>query len=88
MHNNVHEKGKRNHPLTYKQKASNKEISETRARAEHVFCFIEGSMNRLKLNSIGIKRTSALISLINLTYKMFRYEQLVRLHGITMSDFK
>lgn len=88
MKNNVHEKRTRNKPLTKKQKESNREKSKTRARVEHVFGFIEGSMNRLKLNCIGIKRASALISLINLTYNMFRYEQLVRLHGITMSNFK
>ena len=87
MNNKVHEKGTRNHPLTEVQKESNKEKSKTRVRVEHVFGFIEGSMNRLQLNCIGIKRASALISLINLTYNMFRYEQLVRLQGITMSKF-
>lgn len=87
MNNKVHEKGKRNSPLTEAQKESNREKSKTRVRVEHVFGFIEGSMNRLQLNCIGIKRTSALISLINLTYNLFRYEQVVRLHGITMSDF-
>lgn len=86
MNNRVNEKGKRNNPLTEQQKASNREKSKIRARVEHVFGFIEGSMNRLRLNCIGIKRTTAQVSLINLTYNMFRYEQLVRLHGITMSN--
>ena len=86
MNNKVHEKGKRNTPLTEAQKESNKEKSKTRARVEHVFGFIEASMNRLQLNCIGIKRTAAMVSLINLTYNLFRYEQLVRLHGITMSN--
>lgn len=87
MNNKVNEKGTRNHPLTEEQKESNKEKSKTRARVEHVFGFIEGSMNRLKLNCIGIKRASALIGLINLTYNLFRYEQIVRLHGKVMSNF-
>jgi len=87
MNNKVHEKGTRNNPLTETQKKSNREKSKTRARVEHVFGFIEGSMNRLQLNSIGYKRTAALISLINLTYNLFRYEQISRLHGITMSNF-
>lgn len=87
MNNKVHEKGKKNSPLTESQKKSNKEKSKTRARVEHVFGFIEGSMNRLQLNCIGKKRTTAIVSLINLTYNMFRYEQLVRLHGITMSNY-
>jgi IS5 family transposase len=86
MNNQVHEKGTRNHPLTEAQKQSNREKSKTRARVEHVFGFIEGSMNRLQLNCIGLKRTSALVSLINLTYNLFRYEQIARLQGITMSN--
>lgn len=87
MNNKVHEKGTRNNPLTEVQKEDNKEKSKIRARVEHVFGFIEGSMNRLQLKCVGIKRTSALVSLINLTYNMFRYEQLVRIHGVTMSNF-
>lgn len=86
MNNKVHEKGMRNNPLTEAQKESNREKSKTRARVEHVFGFIEGSMNRLQLNCIGYKRTAALISLINLTYNLFRYEQISRLKGITMSN--
>lgn len=87
MKNQVHEKGKKNSPLTKEQRDNNKEKSKTRARVEHVFGFIEGSMNRFSLNCIGIKRATAAIGLINLTYNLFRYEQLVRLHGITMSNF-
>ncbi len=51
------------------------------------FGFIEGSINKFYLNCIGIKRASATIGLINLTYNLFRYEQLVRLHRITMSNY-
>ncbi len=87
MNNKVHQKGTRNNPLTEAQKKSNRQKSKTRARVEHVFGFIEGSMNRLQLNCIGYKRTAALVSLINLTYNLFRYEQIARLHGITMSNF-
>ncbi len=68
MNNKIHEKGTRNNPLTEAQKESNRKKSKTRARVEHVFGFIEGSMNRLQLNCIGIKRASAMVSLINLTY--------------------
>ncbi|NJM16359.1 MAG: IS5 family transposase [Chloroflexia bacterium] len=87
MNNKVCEKGTRNNPLTQEQKASNREKSKVRSRVEHVFGFIEGSMNRFRLNCIGVKRASTAIGLINLTYNLFRYEQLVRLHGITMSNF-
>ncbi len=85
MKNHVHEKGSRNNPLTQEQKDNNNEKSKTRARVEHVFGFIEGNMNKFYLNCVGIKRVAAAIGLINLTYNLFRYEQLVRLHGITMS---
>ena len=86
MNNKVNEKGYKNKPLTDKQKESNKEKYKVRSRVEHVFGFIEGSMNKFQLNCVGIKRATAIIGLINLAYNMFRYEQLVRLHGITMSN--
>lgn len=88
MKNHVHEKGVRGRPLTQEQKDSNREKSRTRARVEHVFGFMEGSMNRLYLNCIGLKRVTTIVGLINLTYNLFRYEQIVRLHGITMSNFQ
>ena len=82
MNNKVHEKGYRNKPLTDEQKASNKEKSKTRARVEHVFGFMEQSMNGLVVRSIGIKRAKGIIGLINLTYNLFRYEQVIRLNII------
>ena len=87
MKNHVHEKGVRGKPLTQGQKDSNREKSRTRARVEHVFGFIEGSMNRLYLNCVGLKRVTTIVGLINLTYNLFRYEQIVRLHGKSMSNF-
>jgi len=77
--NKVHEKGYRGNPLTEEQKANNKEKSKTRARVEHVFGFMEQSMNGLTLKSIGIKRATGIIGLINLTYNLFRFEQIKRL---------
>ena len=79
MNNKVHEKGYRNKPLTEQQKKSNNEKSKTRARVEHVFGFMEQSMNGLKIKSIGIERATGIIGLINLTYNLFRYEQVIRL---------
>ncbi|MCP4552227.1 MAG: transposase, partial [Bacteroidetes bacterium] len=49
------------------QKTSNKEKSKTRARVEHVFGFMEQSMNGLTVKSVGIKRATGIIGLINLT---------------------
>lgn len=84
MNNKVNEKGYRNKPLTEEQKANNREKSKTRARVEHVFGFMEQSMNGLFLRSVGIVRASGLIGLINLTYNLFRYEQVVRLNILSI----
>jgi transposase, IS5 family len=80
MNNCVNEKGYRNKPLTEEQIAENKKKSKVRARVEHVFGFMEQSMNGLVLNSIGIVRATGIIGLINLTYNLFRYEQIIRLN--------
>ena len=80
MNNKTHEKGYRNKPLTEEQKANNREKSKTRARVEHVFGFMEQSMNGLVIKSVGIKRATGIIGLINLTYNLFRYEQVIRLN--------
>ena len=79
MKNKVHEKGYRNRPLTEEQKASNTKKSKIRARVEHVFGFMEQSMNGLILKSVGMVRATGIIGLINLTYNLFRYEQIKRL---------
>ena len=79
MKNKVHEKGYRNRPLTDEQKASNTKKSKIRARVEHVFGFMEQSMQGLVLKSVGMVRATGIIGLINLTYNLFRYEQIKRL---------
>jgi len=76
MINQVCEKGARNHPLTEEQKASNREKSRVRSRVEHIFGFMEISMNEMYIQCIGIKRAAAVIGLMNLTYNMFRKIQL------------
>ena len=72
----IHEKGCKNKPLTEAQKASNKEKSKVRVRVEHVFGFVENSMNGSTLEYIGLKRTQAAIGMMNLVYNMFRKIQL------------
>jgi len=81
MINKVCEKGTRNHPLTHTQKTSNKKKSKVRARVEHIFGFIENSMNRCYIRSIGMRRATSTIGLMNLTYNMFRSVQLCKLKG-------
>ena len=80
LKNKVHEKAYRGKPLTDKQKAKNKIKSKTRARVEHVFGFMEQSMNGLIVKSVGIARATGIIGLINLTYNLFRFEQVQRLN--------
>ena len=70
--------------MTDEQKTSNREKSKTRARVEHVFGFMEQSMNGLIVRSVGIVRATSIIGLINLTYNLFRYEQVVRLNILSV----
>ena len=51
---------------------------ETRTRVEHVFGFMEQSMRGLYIWSVGLPRATGILGLINLTYNIFRYEQLIR----------
>jgi IS5 family transposase len=71
---------------TEEQKANNREKSEIRARVEHVFGFMEQSMNGLMVRSVGIVRATGVIGLMNLTYNLFRYEQVVRLNILQLND--
>ena len=70
------EKGYCNKPLTDEQKVANKEKSKVRVRVEHIFGFVENSMNGSFIKTIGIKRAKAVIGLMNLTYNMFRTTQM------------
>ncbi len=74
----IHERGTKHAPLTEEQKASNKIKSKTRARVEHVFGFMENSMNGITLRSIGLERAKFNIGLTNLIYNLFRFEFLNR----------
>lgn len=49
------------------KKKQNREKSRIRARVEHVFGFMEQSMNGLIVKSVGIDRAKGIIGLINLT---------------------
>ena len=79
MKNMVHEKGYRNKPLTEKQKGDNTEKSRTRARVEHIFGFVENSMNGSMVRTIGIVRATAKIGMMNLVYNIFRCVQLKKI---------
>jgi IS5 family transposase len=74
--NMVHEKGYKGKPLTDEQKADNREKSRVRVRVEHVFGFVENSMNGSIVRTIGIARAKAKIGMMNLTYNISRCVQL------------
>ncbi len=79
----VHEKGYRANPLTEQQRESNTIKSKIRARVEHIFGFMTNSMhNALHMRCIGKERIESSIGFLNLTYNLFRYEQLVRLQKV------
>lgn len=66
--------------LTEEQRETNREKPRTRSRVEHIFGFMENTMNRLYIRTVGLARATAVIGLINLTYNLSRYEQIVRLN--------
>lgn len=83
--NFIHQKAYRNKPLTFAQECSNTIKSKVRSRVEHIFGYMTNSMNNgLNLRAIGKKRIDSTIALLNLTYNLFRYEQLVRLQKVKM----
>jgi len=76
--NSIHEKGYRNRPLTNEQKENNRKKSKIRARIEHVYGFITGSMKGITVRSIGQKRAAFSIGLTNLVYNLCRFSILKR----------
>ena len=73
----VCEKGYRNHPLTDEQKRNNRKKSHIRARVEHVYGFIFGSMG-LFIRTIGMARAKATIMGSVFVYNISRFATLVK----------
>lgn len=72
----IHEKGYRNNPLTKRQQQRNRKKSKIRARVEHIFAFMENSMQGAYLHCRSLVRAQAAIGLMNITYNLFRLAQL------------
>ena len=53
-----------------------------RCLVEHIFGFIENTMNGPELEYIGLERIKTGIGLANLTYNLSRFVQLVRLNRV------
>lgn len=68
MANQVCKKGHKNNPLSDLETAYNREKSRVRSRVEHIFGFMENSMNGMYLYNIGKKRIEGIVGLMNLTY--------------------
>jgi IS5 family transposase len=82
---NINERAYRNKPLTDEQKASNRVKSRIRARVEHIFGFMENSLNAGLIRTIGIVRAKSQIAMINLTYNLFRFCQLERAKSLAVA---
>ena len=72
----IHEKGYRGRPLTKRQQQRNRKKSKVRARVEHIFAFMENSMQGVYLYCRSLVRAKVAIGLMNLTYNLFRLTQL------------
>ncbi len=72
----VNEKGYRNKPLTEQQQADNRTKSKVRARVEHIFGFVENSMNGSFIRTVGMARAKAKIGMMNIVYNLCRCVQL------------
>jgi IS5 family transposase len=68
----IHEKRYRNRPLQKRQQAANKRKSKVWARVEHIFAFMENSMNGIYLHYMNLGRVTAGIGLKNVTFNLFR----------------
>ena len=75
----IHEKGARNRPLNELHKGLNQLKSKVRCCIEHIFGFVENSMNGPELEYIGLARIETGIGLSNLAYNLQRYVPLIRL---------
>lgn len=74
----IHKKGKRNKPLTERDKKANTRKSKVRVRVEHVFGSITNEQGGLYFRVIGLARTAAKIGMMNVVYNMRRFVTLHR----------
>ena len=83
LRSRIHRKGRRNKPLSDREKQGNKTRSSVRVRVEHVFGAQSNDMGGTLVRSIGKVRATARIGLKNLAYNMRRLVQLERLGAAT-----
>lgn len=69
----------KHHPAGSALERENRRRAKIRKRVEHIFGFMENSMGRKFIRTIGIARAKTKIGLMNLIYNFCRYEQITRL---------
>ena len=85
LRSRIHRKGRRNKPLSEREKRGNKTRSSVRVRVEHVLGAQSNDMGGTLVRSVGLVRgvglvrAKARIGLKNLAYNMRRLVQLERL---------
>lgn len=72
----VNQQGYRNKKITRRQQRENRRKSKIRCRVEHIFGFMENSMNGIFLRYRTLVRNAAGIAMMNLTYNLFRLIQI------------
>jgi len=72
----VNQQGYRNKKITPAQQKENRNKSKIRCRVEHIFGFMENSMNGIFLKYRSLVRNAVGIGMMNLTYNLFRLVQL------------
>lgn len=72
----VNQQGYRNKKITPAQQKENRKKSKIRCRVEHIFGFMENSMNGIFLKYRSLVRNAVGIGMMNLTYNLFRLVQL------------
>lgn len=75
----VCQRATRGHPLSLEQKHQNRQISKVRVRIEHIFGFIEKSMNGSTVRTVGIIRATAHAHMKSLCYNICRATTLIKL---------
>lgn len=73
----IHQKGRRNKPLTKRQQQANRTRSRTRVRVEYVFGVQAQMAGQVIVRTIGLARAKVKIGLRNLAYNLNRYSVLL-----------
>ena len=71
--NQVHERADRGHPLSKEAEARNRQRTPIRARVEHVYGSMKGSMKCGIIRCVGLLRSQFQLFLLGLVYNMKRY---------------